>query len=141
MFSKRLKDLMNERNVDVINLRSKMNLNASSMIYRWLNSTHIPTLETANKLANIFNCSLDYLFGLSDDDKYIKEKELKLFSVQFRKVIDEMKIVQQKLIKECKISPNSINRWLHNKSQPDMASILKLANYLNVSIDYLVGRD
>lgn len=47
-------------------------------------------------------------------------------------------ITKTKLERDCGFSQNSINKW--TTQSPSMDKILKVANYFNVSVDYLVGK-
>lgn len=48
---------------------------SSGIITSWKNGT-IPNGETLIKLSTFFECSVDYLLGLSDNSKIISEKKL-----------------------------------------------------------------
>ena len=141
MFSVRLEEIIEERGITKEDLAKGLGLKDCSMIYRWIKSVHVPTLSSANAVANFFNCSLDYLAGRTEDFKPVKAQELKPFGTQFRKVIKNAKISQNNIIKNLNISTHSIVSWLNNKTIPNFSSVIKLANYLNISIDELVGRE
>ena len=47
---------------------------------------------------------------------------------------------QEKLAKEIMTSQKNISRWESGENEPAYSFILKLADYFNVSLDYLVGR-
>ena len=51
----------------------------------------------------------------------------------------EKKISQEKLAEYLHISRSTLAMWETNASEPDMETIVKLANYFNVSTDYLLG--
>lgn len=34
-----------------------------------------------------------------------------------------------------------ISKWEHGDREPDIATLIKLADYFNVSVDYLIGKD
>ena len=38
------------------------------------------------------------------------------------------------------LSPNSISRYETGEREPDFATLIKIANYFDVSIDYLLER-
>ncbi|WP_057786539.1 helix-turn-helix domain-containing protein [Weissella minor] len=42
--------------------------------------------------------------------------------------------------KQLKIDPNTLSRYELGKRQPDKEAWIKLANYYDVSLDYLMGR-
>lgn len=43
--------------------------------------------------------------------------------------------------KELGIAQSTLSTWESGRYEPDSASLLKLAQYFNVSVDYLLGRD
>ena len=49
-------------------------------------------------------------------------------------------IVAFRLEKECNLSNGTIKNWKAGKARPSLDAITKIANYFNVSIDYLVGK-
>lgn len=87
-------------------------------------------MPTAVKIADYFNCSLDYLFGRTDDYKNSDHTECPPFSVQFRKVLAEQKVSQYRLIKDKVISGGNIDSWLNNKQTPHMESVINLQTIL-----------
>ncbi|MBQ8503427.1 MAG: helix-turn-helix transcriptional regulator [Clostridia bacterium] len=49
-------------------------------------------------------------------------------------------ISQLKLAMDLNMSQNTISRYETGEREPGIAELIKLADYFNVSIDYLVGR-
>lgn len=49
-------------------------------------------------------------------------------------------VSQEKLSKEISVSRSTVAMWESEKSQPDNNTLQKLADYFNVSVDYLLGR-
>lgn len=47
-------------------------------------------------------------------------------------------ITKTKLERDCGFSQNSINKWV--SQSPSTDKILKIADYFNVSVDYLLGK-
>ena len=39
------------------------------------------------------------------------------------------------------IDQTAISNWERGKGLPDLANLLKMANFFNISLDYLMGRD
>ena len=60
-----LNDLLNEKGIKATKL-------AKSVIYSWSNVGKIPKLDKAVAIADYFECSLDYLFGRTEDFEKIK---------------------------------------------------------------------
>ena len=49
------------------------------------------------------------------------------------------KIPVAKMLKDLELSPNTLNKW-DNGVDPKISNLLKIAEYLNVSLDYLVNK-
>lgn len=60
--------------------------------------------------------------------------------MKLKEIMINQEIKQNKLAKDLNISTTSLNNYCNNKTEPDIATLIKLANYLNVSLDYLCGR-
>lgn len=56
------------------------------------------------------------------------------------KLLAERAISAKKLSDDTGISTGNISDWKSVRSQPSINALITIANYLNVSIDYLVGR-
>lgn len=70
-FSYRLTVLLDENNMTQTQLAKKIGT-SNVTICRYLTCERIPRLDVVTKIANVFNVSLDYLLGLSED-KDIKD--------------------------------------------------------------------
>ncbi len=46
---------------------------------------------------------------------------------------------QVELAKELQVQKSTLSEWLRDKNEPPMGMIVKIALYLNVSTDYLLG--
>lgn len=133
--------LMKDNEIEAKTLKEYLGFANNNFVYDWKHGKTMPNLLSANAVANFFNCSLDYLAGRTDDFRPIKIQTLKPFGTQLRKVIENLKVSQNNIIKNLNISTHSIVSWLNNKTIPNFSSVIKLADYLNVSIDELVGRE
>lgn len=54
-------------------------------------------------------------------------------------LLDEKQITQKALAEYLEIQPNTISGWLSGKHKISLENIYKIANYLDVSVDYLLG--
>lgn len=50
------------------------------------------------------------------------------------------KLTQEELAKKLHLNQTTLSKWEKDKSIPDIETLIKLANFYNCSIDYLVGR-
>lgn len=65
---------------------------------------------------------------------------MKEFIETFEKLLQRDKISRNKLSKELAISASTIQSW-YNGSEPSLDKAKKIADYFNVSIDTLVGKN
>ena len=63
---KRLKELRNEKGLTQKELAEKINSTDKS-IWAYENNVAVPPLDTLLKLADVFECSIDYLVSRTDD--------------------------------------------------------------------------
>lgn len=60
--------------------------------------------------------------------------------MKLKEIMINQEIRQNKLAKDLNISTTSLNNYCNNKTEPDIATLIKFADYFNVSLDYLCGR-
>lgn len=58
----------------------------------------------------------------------------------FQRLLNERGITPYRLAKDTGISPSTLSDWKNNKSVPKNDKMQKIADYLNVSVDYLLGK-
>lgn len=61
-------------------------------------------------------------------------------NINLKKLREECKLTQEELANHLGLKRYNISDWEQERTQPDIESIKKLANYFNVSIDYLLGK-
>lgn len=73
-------------------------------------------------------------------NKYDYNETKKFFSTKLRDLMKEKSINQSQLADILNgISRQAVSRWVKGESIPDMLSILRIAEYFDVSLDYLFG--
>ena len=50
-------------------------------------------------------------------------------------------ITEYRVMKDCALQTNSFTYWKKGRATPGLDALIKIANYFNVSIDYLIGRE
>lgn len=60
--------------------------------------------------------------------------------MNLREIRKSKGISQLKLAMDLNMSQNTISRYETGEREPGIAELIKIADYFNVSIDYLVGR-
>lgn len=56
------------------------------------------------------------------------------------KLIEQSGISNNKLLSELKLPASAITEWKKGKAKPSVEALMKIADYFNVSVDYLLGR-
>lgn len=135
---KRLKELMNEKEINA--LKDYFQLNSTAIIYDWLTNKYLPNFENIIKLADYFKVNLDYLLGRTLNFEEVVSKKIPSFDVHFRKILLSHNSSQYKLLKDNIVSRGHLNSWLNKKHLPSVENLVKIADYLKISVDELVGR-
>ena len=50
------------------------------------------------------------------------------------------KLTMKQVAEDNKIRPDTYRRWERGERDPDIKSLIQIANYYNVSLDYIMGR-
>ena len=102
----------------------------------------IPTLAVAIRLANYFKRSLDYMFGISDNNKnYIPKFDYNLdnFVSRYENLLHINSTTHWKFSKKYGLSESSLRHWKYGNT-PKIESLMIIALNLSTSIEYLIGR-
>jgi hypothetical protein len=105
-----------------------------------LRGERLPLYDVFTKLIEFFNVSADVLLGRLD---YCDVKEfhpIQPFGTTLRRVLEETNTTQYRVIKDLQISQATMYYWLLNERLPTVEKLDMLANYLDLPIDYLLGR-
>lgn len=139
-FNETLKDLLIENNTNLKQVCKSLNTKNSSY-YKYFENTR-PQVDSAVKLANYFDCSLNYLMGIDDNKKEVsfnKKYNKNLFFERYVNLLKQNKLSHYKFSKIIGISQSTYYAY-KNGSVPYMDILEKMARYFSCSIDYLVGR-
>ena len=138
--SENLKELLNERCLTQSSLAEAMNT-CSSKMSSYITGKRAPNFDTFVALIEFFNCSGDFLLGLREYPcEDIAYRPVQPFGKRMREVLNESGITQYLFIKETGISWGVFYNWLAGKSKPSLDNLVKIANYFDRSVDFLLGR-
>ena len=139
VFHERLTELMIEKGVNTVSLAAAIGV-SDETVRRWKNGERDILLSQLVKLADYFQCSLDFLTGRSDTVLDYQVSEMPPFYDSLRAVMAEKGVTRYKLVKDLPIYDGYFTNWKKGKS-PNILTLIMLADYLDVTIDYLVGRE
>lgn len=135
-FQERLQDLLDENNFSRLKLAQSVGV-SSTTINGYFNNNYYPQIDIAIKISKYFNCSLDYLFGISDN-KINTNTNINDFINNFDFLLKKNKLPIARALKEMSMSEYNYYRWKAGKF-PKTLLIIDIAKYFDVSIDFLVG--
>ena len=138
-FAENLFLLMQEHNLNAPALADLIKTDRTN-ITRYLRGERLPLYDVFTKLIEFFNVSADVLLGRLD---YCDVKEfhpIQPFGTTLRRVLEETNTTQYRVIKDLHISQATMYYWLLNERLPTVEKLDMLADYLELPIDYLLGR-
>ena len=126
-------------NLNAKELGSQIKINQST-ITKYKAKRSFPKLQFAIKIADYFGCSLDYLFGLSNE--YEKKTYLPCppFYQVFQESLKSHNCTQYRLYTDLDFYDQSVIDWHKGRSIPAMDHLIKIAKYFGCTLDELVGR-
>ena len=136
-FGKTLAELMFEKGIDSKKLSTDLNV-ARRSVDRWKTSSIDIGLSHLIRLCRYFNCSLDYLIGMTEQDIKPSKFEIENFGKQVRKVMKAKSISSYKLQQDTRFHGKYFLVW-DKGADPKLSTLVELANYFNCSLDELVG--
>lgn len=138
-FQESFKELLNEKQINCYQLSKILNI-PSSTLNGYLTTKYYPSISNALKMCKYFNCSLDYLFGLSDVRDYcpIKKYNSNTFFDNLQNLFVSTNTPIAKALREMKMGEYNYYRWKQGKF-PKTSNLIEIAKYFNVSLDFLIG--
>ena len=136
-FNERLKELTEGKS------KHKLSKNlgfGESAIDGWCLGFRSPKLSYFIRLADYFNCSLDFLYGRSEDDTPPKPAPMPKLDERIKSVLKACGVTWYNVVKNTGLSKSTLLQWGRGRD-PLLSKLAELADYLGVSIDYLVGRE
>ena len=138
LFSERLAELMKEKGVNTVTLGAAIGVSAET-VRRWRNGQRSVLLPQLEKLADYFECSLDFLAGRTDVVSESPSRKMPPFYDRLRSVMSEKGVSRYRLVRDLPVYDSYFSNWKRGES-PNLLTLILLADYLGVTIDRLVGR-
>jgi transcriptional regulator with XRE-family HTH domain len=140
IFAERLNELMFDKKIAPEALSKVLGVDLS-LIYKYLRKEFTPSTPNAIRIANYFNCSLDYLVGLSEDISLSFNVECNPFAICFQELLKKHNCTRYRLKKNTVLAKQSVDDWYNGVRVPTIDNLIVLAEYFNCSIDCIIGRD
>lgn len=133
------KDLLDEIGLTIMEF-SRVSGIKKSCLYRY-RAGDMPSIENAVKIANYFDCTLNFLMGIDDEKNYphLHTYDSSVFYGRFKQMLSDKGISVYRISIDAGVNDSSDYAWQKGR-EPSMATLVKIAEYLNCQIDYLIGR-
>ena len=138
-FGERLTELMDERKFSSNKLAKESNITVQT-INRWKRNASKIYLLNLIKICDVLDCSIEFIIGLTDTVLDYVPKPCPPFYIILRQVIKEKGISRYKIVQNTKIYDNYFTVWKKGRD-PQIYSLIELAEFIGCTIDYLIGRD
>ena len=139
-FSERLEDLIRDKGMDNKTFAREVGVPESCISY-FINSLRMPTITTLVKIADYFNCSADYVLGITENTNS-SFKVCPPFSERLQYLIEFYKYPSPKSFrKDLNLSKSRFNEWLKGARVPSLDNIIKISEGLECSVDFVLGRE
>ncbi len=139
-FPERLSELMFYNNKNATQIAEDIGCE-SATISHYLAGLHIPTIDMAVRLADYFNVSTDFLLCLTEENKVNEFKKCPPFNMRFIEVCKICGVSRYKLNKLTGISESVMRYWVRGNTSPSVTSVIRIAEALERSVDYVLGRE
>lgn len=119
-------------------LAEKLGYRNKTSITKIENGTNDIPQSKLYAFANALDTSVSYLIGWHEDEN--SNSSTNVFPIRFKTLRAEKKLTQQILSDKLKISKSSINMYERGEREPGFATLISIADFFDVDIDYLLGR-
>ena len=129
--------LMEDKEISLKGLAEKTQISLSTL-YGIMELKHLPTLKIAIELCNYFDCSIDYILGISDKIEKPTTYTTDKFVTNYKNLLVSRGVAHTKVCKDLNIGRSRFYDWQRGKL-PYLSTIITLANYFKISVDELIG--
>ena len=142
LLTERLLDIRNEAELKQKDIAKILNVSQSNYS-RWENGKELIPLNKLNILCNYFKTNMDYVIGISRNNKCNKKYELNsiIIGTRLKEFRKKNKITQVELAKFLNTTHSTISAYESGKTTLLTAFALQIVKKYQISLDWLCGRD
>lgn len=145
MLGKQLRLLRESRQKSQQEVCAALNIEQSTLA-NYENDRRIPKIEILIKIAEYYQCSVDFLLGVEKNgaiDYSNYQMDTSEFGYEFkcklRDILQEKKITAQQFSEITGFHPEVVDLYLFGNRIPSLEDLIKIAGALDVSADYLLN--
>ena len=115
---------------------------AYSSYNAWERENDLMPLRQLDKFCSIFNVSLDYVLGFSEDSEYPNSREIdtKLLAKRVKRIRRENDLTQDDLAGLFHITRSSISKYENGINLALTSKIIEFCKYFGISSDFVTGK-
>ena len=138
-FQKFLKETIDELGLKKVQFAEAAGVSTSVIIRATLFQI-VPSVKSLIKLADYLKVPIMYMLGETKEADFSPAKEPTTFFERLEQLTYEKDIRYSALSHTMSFAPNAVYEWIRTNSIPSLDYLLELAEFYNVSVDYLLGR-
>ena len=138
-FAERLAELFFEHGLNARKFAQAINCTPTT-IGRYLNAQKMPVLDMVVRMSDYFQCTTDFLLGLTDENSVKQFTPLPPFSKRFPMLCKQFGYTKYRLQKLTGIPESSLYNWQRGDNVPAIDRLVQIAEIFGCSVDYLIGR-
>lgn len=139
-FKENINFLMSDKELTGDELASAIGVSAP-MLSRYKNGVHAPSVDFLIKTADYFNCSVDYLLGLEEENGALTFKKCPPINEQMSSLPERFNMSSYAFCRAVKIAESGFYEWKNGNSIPTIHSIVKIAKHFDCRVDFILGRE
>lgn len=133
----RIRELRVEKGITQVKFAQMLSTSQAN-ISGWELEKWEPDKNALKKMSEIFGCSIDFILG---NDKEIEFHQKNLPMEKLKQLRLEKHLTQSDMAKMLDITVSAYGNYELGQREPNLETLIKLADYFQVSVDYLIGHD
>ena len=139
-FVENLNYLISEREITGKKLAIELGITEASLTY-YRKGINTPSVTNIIKFADYFHCSVDFLLGREDEHSDMVFNTCPPIAKRMAEMPALANMTIEVLCKKLDIAESSFYEWKNGSSEPNIYSIIKIADYLDCRVDFILGRE
>jgi len=138
-FQKRLSELIDDKDYNRKEFAESVGISKES-VSRMTVYGIIPSVKALIKIADFFEVSIPYLLGESSIRCFYRSENPKTFYIRLEELAKEHDVKYCKIARKMPFPYSYFYDWFHRNTLPTLEYLKAIAEYFDVSVDYLLGR-
>lgn len=139
-FVERLKELMFDNQTDAKKLAKAIGASPST-VYSYLEKLYLPRTPRLVRIADYFNCSLDFLLGLKEQNETRTFRTCPPFPERIPVLLEVCGVTKYRFCRDIEISDSLMYYWQVGQKLPSPEHLYTIAKKYNCSVDFILGRE